>query len=74
MDGAGCPGGVAVVLEAGRPILIGKARPYTLSLYSLWPSLKAKTFEGLIYQMLLRIDYRLSNDSYEQAPLPVSVS
>lgn len=69
-DGSLFSGSVAVEVVATTPRLIGPGLPLRLSLYSVWPSVRSKTFEGLVYQMLLRMDSRLSNESYEQAPLP----
>jgi len=74
-DGARFAGSVVVEVKATLPKLIGPARPYTLLLYSVWPSVKAKTFEGLLYGLLLQMDHRLGAEAYKQAafedfPLP----
>jgi hypothetical protein len=74
-DGARFAGSVAVVVKATLPRLIGPALPFTLSLYSVWPSVKSKTLEGLVYQLLLQMDHRLGAEAYKQAafedfPLP----
>jgi hypothetical protein len=69
-DGSLYGGSVAVEIVATTPTLIGPALPLRLSLHSVWPSRRAKTFEGLVYQMLLRMDHRLSSEVYKQEPLP----
>jgi hypothetical protein len=69
-DGSLYAGSVAVEIVATTPTLIGPAQPLRLSLHSVWPSRKAKTLEGLLYGLLLEMDYRLSNTVYKQAALP----
>jgi len=69
-DGSLYSGSVVVELLATSPRLIGAGLPLRLSLYSVWPSARAKTIEGLIYQMLLRMDHRLGSETYKQEPLP----
>ena len=69
-DGSLFAGSVSVEVVATTPRLTGPGLPQRLSLWSVWPSRKAKTMEGLIYQMLLRMDHRLSNEVYKQATLP----
>lgn len=63
-------GSVAVEVLATSPRLVSPAVPLRLRLYSVWPSVKAKTMEGLIYRMLLEMDHRLGSETYTQAPLP----
>ena len=69
-EGSLYAGSVGVELTATLPHLIGPALPQRLSLYSVWPSAKAKTFEGLVYGLLLRMDHRLGEETYTQSQLP----
>lgn len=71
-DGSLFSGSVSVELVASIPQLVGPGQLRRFSLYSVWPSVKSKTFEGLVYRMLLELDHRIGNEAYKQAPLPFS--
>jgi hypothetical protein len=68
-DGSRFGGSVAVECKVARPVLVGLARAYSLTTHSLWPSQTAKSFEGLVYGLLLHTDHRLATGSYEQATM-----
>jgi hypothetical protein len=69
-DGALYAGSVSVEVVATLPVMVGPGQPLRLSMYSVWPSRRAKTLEGLVYQLLLKIDHRIGEEVYKQAPLP----
>lgn len=73
-DGALYSGSVSVEVVATTPQLIGPGQPRRFSLYSVWPSVKSKTLEGLVYQMLLKMDHKLGDEAYTQAQLPLPPS
>lgn len=69
-EGSLFAGSVAVEVVATCPVLIGPAQPLRLRIYSVWPSAKSRSFEGLVYRLLLEMDNKLSKEAYKQATLP----
>lgn len=71
-DGSSYSGSVRVVAEATIPRLIGPAQCQRFSRSSVWPSNRAKTFEGLVYGLLLALDHKIGTEGYEQAQMTFS--
>lgn len=71
-DGAIYSGSVAVELKATLPRLVAPGRPLSYTLYSAFPTHRAKTMEGLILFLIYQMDHKLGNEAYKQAEMTLS--
>jgi hypothetical protein len=67
--GAGHNGGLHIGVDALFNVLPGSDLPKVVSVNADWPSTKARSFLGLMYNLLWQLDYAIQQ-AYEQMPLP----
>jgi hypothetical protein len=60
---------VTVELCATLPRMVAPGRLLKFSLLSEFPSASHKTLDGLLYSLVLQMDYKISREAYRQAPL-----
>jgi hypothetical protein len=66
--GVGHNGGLHIAVNARFDVLPGSDLPKVVSVSADWPSRKARTLLGLIYNLLWQLDYGIQQ-AYEQMPL-----
>lgn len=54
------------------PVLVGIARPLSLSVYSHYPHPKHSSLASLVLELLLRADRRVGAELYKQRELPLT--
>lgn len=69
-DGANYAGTVFVRVTASVPQLDGAGVPLRAEKYSRWPTHQAKTMEGLVLNLLIRLDQHLAKKVLKQQELP----
>jgi hypothetical protein len=69
-DGANYAGTLFVRVTATVPQMDGPGIPLRAEKYSRWPTHQAKTMEGLVLNLLHRLDHELSKKCYKQQELP----
>lgn len=63
--GTGGGGGMHIVVNAAFDVLPDSQLPKDVTLSADWPSLKARSETGLMYNLLWQLDYAISQ-AYEQ--------
>lgn len=61
-------GSMHIECTASFSVLPGSDLPSTVAVEADWPSAKARTFEGLLYNLLWQLDYAIGK-AYEQMTL-----
>jgi hypothetical protein len=66
--GQGHNGNMHIVVNAAFAVLPGSDLPKAVSVQSDWPSSKAKSVMGLVYNLMWQLDYAIQQ-AYEQMPM-----
>lgn len=66
--GGGHNGGMHIAVDAVFNVLPGSDLPKTVSVNAEWPSKKARSEMGLVYNLLWQLDYAIGQ-AYEQMTL-----
>lgn len=67
--GKGLNGGMHIDVNALFAVLPGSDLPKSVSVTADWPSRKARSVMGLVYNLFWQLDYAIGQ-AYEQMPLP----